>query len=55
MITENQYIEYLLSTLINYICSNLSEPGRSNFWLFRKFGASIKTVVKLSLKVFRSV
>jgi hypothetical protein len=25
MITRNQYIEYLLSTPINYTCSNLSE------------------------------
>jgi hypothetical protein len=25
MITKNQYIEYLLSTPINYTCSNLSE------------------------------
>ncbi len=25
MITKNQYIEYLLSTAINYTCSNLSE------------------------------
>ncbi len=25
MITKNQYIEYLLNTLINYTCSNLSE------------------------------
>jgi hypothetical protein len=25
MITKNQYIEYLLSTPINYACSNLSE------------------------------